>query len=51
MKHEQTVLLSELQIKKELEKKVLLSMTGQELKAMCSKLFKIEVTKQSLWYH
>lgn len=35
---------------KTLEKKLLLSMTVNELKAMCSKLFKIEVIRQKLTY-
>jgi len=36
---------------KQLEKKLLLTMTVGNLKAMCAKLFKIEVLKQKLSYH
>jgi len=35
---------------KSLEKKLLLSMTVKELKAMCAKLFKVEVIKSKLFY-
>lgn len=35
---------------KTLEKKLLLKMTVAQLKAMCSKLFKVEVTQQTLMY-
>ena len=36
---------------KVLEKKLLLSMTVGQLKAMCSKFFKLEVIRQNLSYH
>ena len=35
---------------KTLNKKLLLSMTVAQLKAMCSKLFKVEVMQQTLMY-
>jgi len=35
---------------KKMTKKLLLSMTVNQLKAMCAKLFKIEVTEQTLMY-
>lgn len=35
---------------KTLTKKLLLTMTVNQLKAMCAKLFKIEVTQQTLMY-
>ena len=35
---------------KTLSKKLLLTMTVNQLKAMCAKLFKIEVTQQTLMY-
>ena len=35
---------------KTLTKKLLLSMTVNQLKAMCAKLFKVEVTDQTLMY-
>jgi hypothetical protein len=36
---------------KTLEKKLLMTMTVKDLKAMCAKLFKIEMMKQKLTYH
>ena len=45
-------LISEVEptVGKTLTKKLLLSMTVNQLKAMCAKLFKIEVTQQTLMY-
>jgi hypothetical protein len=36
---------------KTLDKKLLMTMTVKDLKAMCAKLFKIEMMKQKLTYH